>query len=216
MRNRIKPGIVAAVFASLLIGSQPPEAMRRRRVMRLATQRAVMACFCVAAPAAIGCGDGSVNPVSPTARPAVSSLAAARSGTVAAPVSAPFPRSGDLHVTKECSSPGYTGQAGDFCTITSSNVHAIEVGSRVVYGQAADFVSIPPSLDSDVVLDVPGPGNNTALGRCRLNFATGSGRCTFSGGTGKFTNFHASVDVSPPTDGVNWHWTGTYGFDPRD
>ena len=78
--------------------------------MSLATQRIVVACFCAAALAAVGCADRSLNPVSPSASPAVSSLAA----------------------------------------------------------------------------------------------------------TGKFTHFHASVDVTPPTDGVNWHWTGTYSFDPRD
>jgi hypothetical protein len=117
-------------------------------------------------------------------------------------------------VTKECSD--YHGQAGDICTITSSNLDAIEVGSRVVYARAADFLSSPPSLDSDVVLDPPGPGNNKAFGHCHLNFSTGSGLCTFSGGTGKFTHFDASIDVSPPTDGLNWHWTGRYSFDPRD
>ena len=181
--------------------------------MRLATQRVVIACFCALALAAVGCADGSVNSVSPSASPAVSSLAAP-SGTVASLVSASFPRRGELHVTKECSA--YHGQAGEFCTITSSNLDAIEVGSRVVYAKAADFLSSPPSLDSDVVLDPPEPGNNTAFGHCRLNFATGLGLCTFSGGTGKFTHFDASVDVSPPTDGVNWHWSGAYSFNPGD
>ena len=52
-------------------------------------------------------------------------------------------------------------------------------------------------LDSDVVLDPPGPGNNTAFGHCAVNLGDGTGRCTWSGGTGKFTWFHASVDVSP-------------------
>jgi hypothetical protein len=170
--------------------------------MRLATQRVVIACFCALALAAVGCADGSANPVSPSASPAVSSLAATPS----------FPRSGALHVTKDCSA--WAGQAGDICTITSSNLDAIEVGSRVVYAQAADFGTF--TLDSDVVLDLPGPGNNVAFGRCHLNLVTGIGLCTFSGGTGKFTHFDASVDVSPPTDGVNWHWTGTYSFSPRD
>ena len=162
----------------------------------------VIACFCTAALAAVGCADGSVSPVSPSARPAVSSLAATAS----------FPRSGELHVTKECST--WAGQAGDVCTITSSNLDAIEVGSRVVYAQAADFLTL--TLDSDIVLDPPGPGNNVASGHCHLNLMTGIGLCTFSGGTGKFTHFDASVDVSPPEDGVNWGWTGTYSFDPRD
>ena len=169
--------------------------------MSPATPRVVIACFCAAALAAVGCADGSVNPVSPSASPAVSSLA-----------SSSFPRSGALHVTKECSA--YTGQAGEICTITSSTLDAIEVGSRVVYARAADFVTF--TLDSDVVLDPPGPGNNTASGHCHLNLVTGIGLCTFSGGTGKFTHFAASVNVSPPTDGVNWHWDGTYSFEPRD
>ena len=171
--------------------------------MRLATQRVVIACFCAAALAAVGCAGGSVNPVSPSA---------SLSGTGASRASASFPRSGALHVTKECSE--YHGLAGEICTITSSNLDAIEVGSRVVYARAADFVTF--TLDSDVVLDLPGPGNNVAFGHCHLNLVTGIGLCTFSGGTGKFTHFDAGVDVSPPTDGLNWHWTGTYSFDPRD
>jgi hypothetical protein len=143
-----------------------------------------------------------VSPVSPSASP---------SGTVGALVSASFPRGGELHVTKECST--WVGQAGDACTITSSNLPEIEVGSRVIYAQAADFGTF--TLDSDVVLDVPGPGNNVAFGHCHLDLLTGLGLCTFSGGTGKFTHFAASVNVSPPTDGVNWHWEGTFSFNPR-
>ena len=61
------------------------------------------------------------------------------------------PRSGTLHVTKECSE--YTGEAGSFRTIASSNFDAIPVGSKVVYAEAAaatdgldtDIVSIPPT-----------------------------------------------------------------------
>jgi hypothetical protein len=177
--------------------------MRRRGIMSPATQRVVIACIGAAALAAVGCADGTVNPVSPSASP---------SRTVGSLASASFPRSGELHVTKECSD--YHGQAGEICTITSSNLDAIEVGSRVVYARAADFVTL--TLDSDVVLDLPGPGNNVAFGHCHLNLVTGIGLCTFSGGTGKFAHFDASVDVSPPTDGVEWHWTGTYSFDPRD
>jgi len=117
-------------------------------------------------------------------------------------------------VNKACPPETYAGQAGDFCTITTSNLDAIEAGSKVFYAQAANFTTL--LLDSDVVLDPPGPGNNKAFGHCHLNLATGIGLCTFSGGTGEFTHFDASVDVSPPTDGVNWHWDGTYSFSPRD
>jgi len=180
--------------------------------MRLSTHRIVIACLCAAALAAAGCADGSGNPVSPGAGPAASGLAATGSGTDTASDSASLPRSGALHVLKECSA--YTGQAGDFCTITSSNVGGVEVGSRVLYAQAADFTT--GLLDSDVVLDPPGPGNNKASGHCHVNLATGLGRCTFSGGTGKFAFFNASIDVAPPADGVTWHWDGTYSFNPRD
>ena len=169
--------------------------------MRLTTQHVLIGCFCAAALAAVGCADGSVNPVSPSAIPVISSLA----------VSASFPRSGDLHVTKECSA--YTGAAGDVCTVTSSNVKEIPVGSKVVYAQAANFSTL--SLDSDVVLDPPGPGTNAAAGHCQLNLVTGVGLCTFSGGTAKFTHFRASANVSY-LGGPYYAWDGTYGFDPRD
>jgi hypothetical protein len=112
-------------------------------------------------------------------------------------------------VRKECSE--YFGQAGEFCTITSSNLEQIEVGSKVIYASAAGATS----LDSDVVLDPPGPGNNRAFGHCHLDFATGLGLCTFSGGTGKFTHFHASADVSY-VSGVDWAWDGTYSFSPHE
>jgi hypothetical protein len=122
------------------------------------------------------------------------------------------PRSGDLQVTKECS--GFTGGAGSFCTITSSNLGAIEVGSRIIYLQPADLGT--PS-GSDVTLDLPGPGNDTAAGHCALdpqnNFF---GVCTFAGGTGKFTSFRASVDVTHSPDFSVWYWEGTYSFSPRD
>jgi hypothetical protein len=109
-------------------------------------------------------------------------------------------------VTKECS--GYTGSAGSFCTITSSNLAAIEVGSRINYLQPADLFT---PAGSDVVLDTPGPGNNKAFGNCSL----GLGQCTFWGGTGLFTWFHASVVVTVDSTGL-WHWEGTYSFSPRD
>ena len=160
----------------------------------------VIACFCAGAFAVAGCAGGSGLPTSPSATLSASDTAALSAS----------PRTGELHVTKECSQ--YTGLAGSFCTITSSNVKAIEVGSRVVYARAAGATS----LSSDVVLDVPGPGNNKAFGHCALNLLTGLGLCTFSGGTGKFTSFQARADVSPPTDGVNWHWEGTYSFSPQD
>src|SRR5215831_3806568 len=81
-------------------------------------------------------------------------------------VSAAPERNGILHVTKECTQ--YTGMAGSFCTITSSNLPAIRVGSKVFYDQAAGTPA--GLLDSNVVLDA---GNsNRAVGRCTLDFST--------------------------------------------
>lgn len=160
----------------------------------------VVICLCAGALAAAGCGDGRGVPTSPSASAAVSAVAPSMSAS---------PRSGDLRAAKECS--GYTGGPGSFCRITSSNVEAIEVDSKILYLQP-DQVGTP--LGSDVVLDPPGPGNNKAFGHCSLAI----GVCTFSGGTGKFTWFSATVQVSPPMDEdpENWHWEVTYSFSPRD
>ena len=177
----------------------------------------VIGCLCAGALTAVGCAEGPGGPTSPSATGAVSGFAPnapsnERSALSAggASVSA-FPRSGDLHVTKECS--GFTGGVGSFCTITSSNVPAIEVGSRIRYLQPDQLGTLS---GSDVVLDPPGPGNNNdnnnAFGHCSLAL----GVCTFSGGTGKFTWFQASVDVSHNDDFSLWYWEGTYSFSPHD
>ncbi len=131
--------------------------------------------------------------------------------TGAASVSASSQRSRALHVTKECSE--YFGAAGGFCTITSSNLARIKVGSRVYYVQPA---GIPAGLvDSNIVLDA-GKGNR-AVGRCTLDLTTGLGLCTFSDGTGRFAGFNARVQVSPPSaEGEDWRWDGTYSFSVLD
>ena len=159
--------------------------------------------------AAGGCGGrDTAGPTSPVAH----SSASAERQVVGSPLSESFPRSGALHVTKECSE--YTRLAGGFCTITSSNLDQIEVGSKVIYAIASG----PTILDSDVTLDPPGPGNNAAFGHVVLALAAGQGTVTFSGGTGKFTHFHANVVVTRiGTPALKtWSWDGTYSFSPRD
>jgi hypothetical protein len=132
-----------------------------------------------------------------------------RKGSASGSLSAATPRSGALHVTKNCAT--YAGNSGDFCTITSSNLADIEVGSRVIYASpVADG-----KIDSDLILDLPGPGNNRAFGHVTLDFSRQRGQVTFAGGTGRFTHFQASVDVTPLTaDLVNWNWDGPYSFRP--
>ena len=112
-------------------------------------------------------------------------------------------RSGDFQVTKECSE--YTGRAGDFCTITSSNIEEIAAGAKVIYSEAAG----EGTLDTDVVLDA-GAGN-TATGHVVLDLAANKGTATFSGGTGRFAGFEAHADVTGDSEGL-WHWSGTYSF----
>jgi hypothetical protein len=136
-------------------------------------------------------------------------VAAAAVGVVAAVGSAQAtPRSGALHVTKECSQ--YDGRAGSFCTITSSNIPQIKPGMRVVYFQAFG----QNGLNSDLVLS-RGQGS-AAFGHVVLNATTS--RITFSGGTGAFAGFHADAVVSVVSvDGADvWHWDGTYSFTSED
>jgi len=134
-------------------------------------------------------------------------LAGAFAFTGLAPASA-SPQTRALHITKECSQ--FQGQAGQFCTITSSNLRAIPVGSRVFYLKAADFTI--GQLDSDIVL-YTGPGNS-ALGHVVLNLVTMTGTITLNGGTGHFRHFHARAAVSFIGDSTHpdWAWNGTYHF----
>jgi hypothetical protein len=118
-------------------------------------------------------------------------------------------RSGALHLTKNCIGT-YNGGAGDFCTITASNINQIKLGSRVVYQRAAG----PTSLNSDVILYPPNSGKNLAFGHCALDFTTGLGHCAFSGGTGKFEAFNASVTVTCAA-GI-CALDGTYSFSKGD
>ena len=126
------------------------------------------------------------------------------------PASIGTSRSGDLVVTKECSGFVPTN-VPPYCTITSSNLAAIPDGSRIFY---LDPTGLGTATGSAVVLDPPGPGNNQAFGTCFLG--GNPMHCEFSGGTGMFTWFHASVVVTvtdPGTTEELWHWAGTYSFD---
>jgi len=136
---------------------------------------------------------------------------ATRSSASAA-LSASSPRSGALHVVKNCSQN--TGLAGAFCTITASNVMHLDSGSKVVYPTADG----PLFGDSDIIIYPPGPSNNVVFGHCYVDFITFEGRCTLSGGTGKFKWLVADARVSYAGgfDGFDWAWDGTYSFSPRD
>jgi hypothetical protein len=114
-------------------------------------------------------------------------------------------RAQPFHLTKTCPPSQYQGQIGGYCTVTSSNLAAITVGTKIFYAQAAG----QNSLDSDVILYVS--RGNTATGHCELDFLTGVGRCTLSGGTRTLDGIRARVDVSY-LGGYDWAWDGTYRF----
>ena len=130
--------------------------------------------------------------------------------------------SGYLSLTKKCPKLATEG----YCSVTTSYLEAIPVGSKIYYvtGQAMTKppisdqpvapTPIPPNmLDSNIVLYVS-PGN-WAVGRCTLDYTTPfpfTGLCTLSGGAGQFAGFHARVDVS--FEG-GWKWEGTYSFNPE-
>lgn len=144
--------------------------------------------------------------VSAAALGAATCLTATSAGvapTAASAESHSWSHSGRLHVTKDCSS--YTGLADQHCTITSSNVPAIRVGSRVVYLQAA----VGTALNSDIIV-VVGPGSY-ALGHATVNLGTGTGTIRLSGGAGPFRSFHARADVSP-LGGPSFAWNGRYSL----
>ena len=129
-------------------------------------------------------------------------------GSSSALAGAASPRAGDLEVAKECSGFNPTNNP-PYCQITASSLKQIEVGSKIFYLN-------PGGLETPeggaVVLDPPKPGNNKAFGTCFLGGAPM--RCEFSGGTGKFTWFHANVVVTVDSNGL-WHWAGTYDFSPH-
>ena len=160
--------------------------------------RGALAGLCAGALAAAGCADGRQLPTSPTVSAAVSMASTAA-----------FPRTGDLQYHERVLR--VQRSAWSLLHVHASSLDSLPVGTRVVYSSAPGATA----LDSDVVLETPGPGNNRAFGHCRLEFATGVGLCTFSGGTGKFTHFQARVDVSS-LGGPDFGWDGTFSFAPGD
>jgi hypothetical protein len=110
-----------------------------------------------------------------------------------------------FHATKDCS--GFTGLVGAYCTIRSSNVKALKVGSKIFYVQEAGKTG----LDSDTIIYVK--RGSVATGHCLLPSATGVGLCTISDGTGTLAGFRLRVRVTPSSSIPKlWHWDGTYSF----
>jgi hypothetical protein len=96
--------------------------------------------------------------------------------------------------------------------ITGSDLEEIPAGSKVVYATAL----VGGKLDSDLSVYPPGPGNSIAFGHVMLDLTISPprGLVTLSGGTGRFTHFHAVIDVTPLIGGAprSWNWVGPYSF----
>ena len=114
-------------------------------------------------------------------------------------------RARPFHLTKTCPPSQYQGQIGGYCTVTSSNVAAIAVGTKIFYAQAAG----PTSLDSDVILYV-GPGN-TATGHCALILrpASGGARCRAEPGGSTASMLVSTSRTSAGTTGPGTGRTGS-------
>jgi hypothetical protein len=111
----------------------------------------------------------------------------------------------EFHATKDCS--GFTGLVGAYCTIRSSNVKALKVGSKIFYVQVASRTA----LDSDTIIYVK--RGSVATGHCFLRSATGVGLCTISDGTGTLAGFRLRVRVAADASVPKlFHWDGTYSF----
>ena len=110
-----------------------------------------------------------------------------------------------FHATKDCS--GFSGLVGAYCTVRSSNVKALKVGSKIFYVQVAGKTA----LDSDTVIYVE--RGSVATGHCFLRHATGVGLCTISDGTGTLAGLQLRVRVTADASipGL-FHWDGTYSF----
>jgi hypothetical protein len=109
-----------------------------------------------------------------------------------------------MHVSKECSE--YTGEAGSFCTIESSNFDAIPPGSKVVYTEAATEAG---GLDTDIVVQTPNGDN--AYGHVVLDGATQTGTVTLAGGTGQLKTLSAELEVAVLAV-PSYSWDGPYSY----
>ena len=121
--------------------------------------------------------------------------------------SASPPNGGQLHITKECP---HIDQG--YCTITGSNVPGISAGMNVVY---TDPTVVGHNLRSHLYIE---GSDGNPYGYVVLHLppdpTAWTGRLTFSGGTGSFSGFHATVFVDCRPSGSPCTWDGTYNFTP--
>ena len=94
--------------------------------------------------------------------------------------------------TKDCST--YTGMAGAFCTIATSNIPEIKLGAKVYYLLSANIVT--GLLETDVVLDA-GSGNR-ALGHWTVDLSVFTGLCSLTMGLANSLVSRPASMLRPP------------------
>ena len=109
-----------------------------------------------------------------------------------------------FHLDKTC-------VAGVGCTIVSSDIDAIPVGTIIKYSAIGDGSTKQKNATFTV-------GSSSASGFCDFNHDGKplAAQCTFLSGTGSLKGFHLIADVTLTGDGNTpdsvWHWDGTYWF----
>jgi len=99
------------------------------------------------------------------------------------------------------------------CTIVSSDLDAIPVGTLITYTPIGDGST--RQSNATFVIE-----NGSATGFCDFNHDGQplAAQCTFLSGTGELTGFHLVADVTITGDPRSqdppavWHWDGTYWF----
>jgi hypothetical protein len=97
------------------------------------------------------------------------------------------------------------------CTIVSSDLAAIPVGTLITYTQIGDGSTKQQNATFTTK-------DGSASGFCDFNHDGKplAAQCTFLSGTGALTGFHLVADVTVTGDqnsvGAVWHWAGTYWF----
>jgi hypothetical protein len=109
-----------------------------------------------------------------------------------------------FHLDKTC-------VTGVGCTIVSSDLAAIPVGTLITYTKIGDGSTLQKNATFTTK-------DGSASGFCDFNHDGKplAAQCTFLSGTGALTGFHLVADVTltgeqGSPDAV-WHWNGTYWF----
>ena len=113
-------------------------------------------------------------------------------------------------------------------TATGRPVCVMTTTTAFLQGASVTYISVPPAadlgtafarIDSDVVLEtaaVAGTRQSTARGHCTFYFGTGTGLCTYSGGTRDLAGFHAAFMIGLPPGGTVYSVIGKYWFSGDD